>query len=145
MDYPIKPPPCTAPPPAKSRRWPLLVLAVLVIALFYGFFGCPIRYFTGISCPGCGMTRAVWALLQLDFKAALHYHPLVFILPIPAAILLARKRVLRTKRRRQVFTAAMVGLFLVVYFYRLLFAAGDVVSAGVPPFWREIINFFRRK
>ncbi len=25
-------------------------------------------------CPGCGMTRAVWHLLHLEFRTALHYN-----------------------------------------------------------------------
>jgi len=32
------------------------------------------------NCPGCGMTRALYSLLHLDFKTALQYNPGVFIL-----------------------------------------------------------------
>ena len=41
---------------------------------------CPTALFLGIPCPGCGLTRATLALLRGDFGAALHFHPLVFVL-----------------------------------------------------------------
>ena len=43
--------------------------------------GCVFLYFLGIPCPGCGMTRALRALLRLDFVAAFTYNPLIFALP----------------------------------------------------------------
>lgn len=51
-----------------------------VIAIFYIFIklhgiGCQIRFFTGISCAGCGMTREWTALIQGNIVAAFHYHP----------------------------------------------------------------------
>jgi len=44
--------------------------------------GCLLASTTGIPCPGCGMTRAVFALLHGDIHASLHYHPLL----IPSAV-----------------------------------------------------------
>jgi hypothetical protein len=41
---------------------------------------CPTAFFLGVPCPGCGLTRATLALLRGDFRAALHLHPLVFVL-----------------------------------------------------------------
>ncbi len=64
-----------------------------VIAVFYLTLGCPIRLLTGVSCPGCGMSRAVFALLQLDLALAFEMHPLVFLLPVAVIIYLLRKRI----------------------------------------------------
>ncbi|HJQ91229.1 MAG TPA: DUF2752 domain-containing protein [Acidimicrobiia bacterium] len=38
---------------------------------------CPFALFTGMACPGCGMTRAASSLIRGDLTAALGYHPLV--------------------------------------------------------------------
>ncbi len=43
---------------------------------------CPIHYFTGFYCPGCGLTRMIFALINLDFYQAFRYNPLVFTLLI---------------------------------------------------------------
>lgn len=37
---------------------------------------CPIALVTGVACPGCGMTRAMVALVHGDLGAAWSFHPL---------------------------------------------------------------------
>lgn len=56
-------------------------LAAVVFLLERTGIGCIFRYFLGIPCPGCGLTRAFRALLRLDFVGALRYNPLIFSLP----------------------------------------------------------------
>ena len=58
-----------------------LCAVILSYHLLTWFTGCPFRFFFGISCPGCGMPRALLAALRLDFAAAFSYHPLFFLLP----------------------------------------------------------------
>lgn len=85
---------------------------------------CPIRFLTGISCAGCGMSRAWLSLLRLDLAGALYYHPL-FWLPIPAAALLLFRR----RLPKRIFTVglSLCGvLFVLVYFIRLGLP-GDIV------------------
>lgn len=46
-------------------------------------FDCVINKFTGLYCAGCGMTRAVYSLIQLDFYQAFRYNVLsIVLLPI---------------------------------------------------------------
>lgn len=66
--------------------WPLAVIALLFLVEFPV---CPSRGLLGVPCPGCGLTRATYALLQLDFAQMLRYHPLApVITPIFAFTLL---------------------------------------------------------
>ncbi len=87
---------------------------------------CPIRFLTGISCAGCGMSRAWLSLLRLDFAGAFRFHPL-FWLPVPAAALLLRPRL-----PKRVFTVGLAlcgALFLLVYLIRLVLPGEIVVFA----------------
>ena len=73
------------------RNWyfrRLLLLLGMALYFFLAFsvmkrtgIGCVFLHFLGIPCPGCGMTRALLALLRLDFAAAFAYHPLIFAMP----------------------------------------------------------------
>lgn len=44
---------------------------------------CTIHAVTGLYCPGCGGTRAVYALIQGKFFTSFYYHPIV---PYTAAV-----------------------------------------------------------
>lgn len=68
----------------------LVVLAGFVYYIIVRFFNlsipCPLRFFTGIVCPGCGTTRMVMAILRFDFKAAFSFQPVLFCALIPLAV-----------------------------------------------------------
>lgn len=70
----------------------LLYLKVWLPATRIGI-PCVFHEVTGLYCPGCGMTRAALALLELDFKQAFRYNLLVFLLvPLYALYVLAHKK-----------------------------------------------------
>jgi hypothetical protein len=110
------------------------VKAVAIIAGFYlviELLGvtCPIRFLTGISCAGCGMSRAWFSLLRLDIVSAYHYHPL-FWLPVPMVILL----LLRNRIPVWVFRSGMIlgcMAFVLVYVIRMANPDDVIVSAHV--------------
>lgn len=103
----------------------LLVIAAFYAVLQWAGVTCPILYVTGVSCAGCGMTRAWLSLLRLDLPAAFAYHPL-FWLPVPvAAVALLRRRIPQKVFRLVIWCAA--ALFLAVYAVRLLTPEDAVV------------------
>ena len=53
---------------------------LFALALRFDFPLCPMASSFGIPCPGCGLTRATIALMHGDVRAALHFHPLVWLL-----------------------------------------------------------------
>ena len=110
----------------------VVLLHILVFSVAIGYFllinllgiNCPIRYITGIPCPGCGVTRSFIALLSLDFKASFYYHPLTLVI-LPCAYILIHQRVnpiIRIpKRVRTAIFVIIITLMLCVYFVRLFF------------------------
>ena len=107
------------------------VKAILIIAVFYLFIElvlgvtCPILYFTGISCAGCGMSRAWMCLLHFDFAGAFYYHPLFWI-PAVGLILLPFWNRIPRKVRTVLMTVVCV-LFLSVYIWRMLDMTDTIV------------------
>ncbi len=61
----------------------LLLVCYLVVAKYTGFnIPCIFHALTGLYCPGCGITRMFFSILEFDFYQAFRYNPLVFILLI---------------------------------------------------------------
>lgn len=100
----------------------LAVAAVFTaVSLFYIFCHCPFKWFFGIPCPGCGMLRAFFALLRLDFSDAFYYHPLVFLMiPVGVYCVLNKLGVYSFKKNTEtVFLVALAVAFAAVYILRL--------------------------
>jgi hypothetical protein len=58
----------------------VVMLAVFDPARSGVFPPCPVRYFTGWYCPGCGSLRAIHQLLRGNLRAAWALNPLTMIL-----------------------------------------------------------------
>jgi hypothetical protein len=105
----------------------ILTLAVLLAVMSLLQVPCIIKYLTGISCPGCGMSRACISALQLDFAAAFAYHPLWIALPFSLGGLLLCK--IRGYRRAfAILLSISVLLLVAVYLWRMLAGCSDVVA-----------------
>ena len=76
-------------------KWAIFSAILAILATLYYFNPsehsfypvCQFHRLTGLNCPGCGMTRAVHALLHGNFMAALHANALMLF---ALAMLLAR-------------------------------------------------------
>ena len=99
----------------------LLLLLIMVLTIH-----CPIKFLSGFSCPGCGMTRALLSLFAGNLKQALYYHPLVLLI-IPAVLIYLFRQSI-PKPVLFCFTAASIVLFLVVYLMRLFGNTGVVTA-----------------
>jgi len=78
----------------------LLVAVAAAGVLGSGVLVCPVAMIAHRPCPGCGLTRASRALLDLDFGGAYAIHPLVFVVVpmLGAWALLAAHAYVRTGR-----------------------------------------------
>ncbi|WP_431921327.1 DUF2752 domain-containing protein [Micromonospora wenchangensis] len=81
---------------ARSPRWaaPLAALGCVAAGMAYALVSdpttsdpdaapsCLLKLTTGLDCPGCGGTRALWYLLHADLPAAARHHA-VFVFAVP--------------------------------------------------------------
>lgn len=114
---------------ASLKKYSDAISAVAAIVLVYALFlllgiSCPIKFITGVSCAGCGMTRAWLHVFRLDWSTAVHFHPLFWTIPVVAVLVFLRKRFPRLFRAA---AGAAAALFIVVYFVRLFDRGCDIV------------------
>ena len=103
------------------------IVAVVILYIFLDCFGitCPIKFITGVSCAGCGMSRAWLACLRFDFKKAFYYHPLFIFPPCMVCVFLMRNKINAVIYK--VFTGFVLLLFCAVYLYRMIAGNNDIV------------------
>ncbi len=89
------------------------VLAASTVFLYFSGIGCPFRYFLGIPCPGCGMTRALLALLRGDIVASLKYHFMLFSVPVLCAYFLLDGRIFKSKKLDSLVLALILSGFII--------------------------------
>lgn len=79
-------------PPLAAAAGGLLYLKVWLPHTHLGI-PCPFYTVTGLYCPGCGITRALLALLELDPARAFRFNALAFVLlPLYAVYWTARRK-----------------------------------------------------
>lgn len=66
---------------------------VLLLFLYYKIYitfnigiPCIFKLATGLDCPGCGITRCLFSLINFDLKSAFNYNALVTILILPFTV-----------------------------------------------------------
>ena len=113
----------------KNERQELICAVTAVVVLYTAMesigITCPIKFITGISCAGCGMSRAWMAFLQLDIAKAFAYHPLFWLVPIAVIVLLCKSKI--NIKFYKIFMFTIAGAFVIVYLYRMFIGDGNVV------------------
>ncbi len=106
----------------KQKLIKTIIQLVVVILIIFLLYHCPFSFFLGISCPGCGMTRAFLSLFRFDFAQAFYYHPL-FPLVIVLVLLYCLYRLHWISLSKKVITiieAVALFAFFFTYMLRLL-------------------------
>ncbi len=100
-----------------------LAITAAYIALELGLGGdvpCYFKSIAGIPCPGCGLTRAFLSLLYGDIASAFFYHPLFFMVPLVAAVVIFKEvPALKRLYRSGWFWWGAVALFLTQWAVRM--------------------------
>lgn len=119
--------------------------AFLLLAWSLTGTSCTLRSITGLPCPGCGLTRALIAVLRGDLAAALQLHPLFWLAPpVLAAVLycLVYNPALLSAHWTRIIWIALAVLFIAVYIIRMILFFPDSepltwnADAFLPRIWR---------
>ncbi|MCX7714294.1 MAG: DUF2752 domain-containing protein [Clostridia bacterium] len=111
------------------RKKCILIVAAAVLGCIFIFSGssCLFRAFLGIPCPGCGMTRAYLALFKLDFSSALYFHPLFWLVPVAAFVVILRKHGwIKDVYKSKCFWLGIFTLAMAVYAIRMFLYFPDI-------------------
>ena len=126
----------------KVSKLEILVYIVIGVMVILGIkiFGCPIKFMTGISCPGCGMTRACISVFKGDFKESLRYNPMIILMPFMAILFVCNNIKPIYNKYKKVIDKLWViigTIFIVTYLIRLIIGNNDIVVIDI----RENILF----
>lgn len=59
---------------------PIIILMIHINTKYNIYIPCLFNKITGLYCPGCGITRMIIAIKNMNFYQAFRYNPLMFIL-----------------------------------------------------------------
>ncbi len=111
-------------PKIKNIKYKIFIISAIFLYTFIIYImpgSCVILSLTGFPCPGCGMTRALLAALQLDFRTAFAYHPMFWSVSLLFLCIIFDGKLFRKR-------------YINVLFYAFLFL-GYIIN------WINSINF----
>ena len=95
------------------------------LLLFFVFkLPCPSQYLFGVSCPGCGMTRAFLAVFSGDILLSFQMHPF-WIAMIPCVAVAFILFVMKKNTAFYIVTLSSIAVYIGVWIVRLII--GDPV------------------
>ncbi len=113
----------------KGRGWKailgmhFLFLGLGILFLFiYSWLdiSCLLRYITGVPCPTCGATRAMFSIARLDFVGYWFYNPMAFPLVIAFLAVFHYRLLPKWRGLIIVYVGIVLLLTIVFYVYRLM-------------------------
>jgi hypothetical protein len=115
------------------------VISVILISFGYYFFykathiglACPIHEMFHVDCPGCGLSRMIFSIIELDFYQAFRYNPLMFVLS-PFIIVFAVDLIIAFIHDRKSKIVSKIPLFAWIIIYVVILVFG--VIRNIEPF-----------
>ena len=107
----------------KKVKRSLMIFAILLLGAFLYFNDplssvytpkCWFKEFTGLSCPGCGFQRCVYAMFHGDYVSAIKYN-LFLAIGIPLVIISAIDGTVRHKDK-SLLDCRIASIYLFLYF-----------------------------
>lgn len=101
-----------------SAKWAIILIVAYFVFLKKVFqITCPVVLFTGFPCPGCGLTRAGFHILHLDFFGAWQIHPFIYPIIVMVIIYSIERYVLMKKEMVMLKWYAVLMIIGLLLFY----------------------------
>lgn len=98
----------------------LLFLSYVSITYILKIPNCLTKATFGLPCPACGLTRAGFSVLRLDFRSAIFYNPCIFLLPFVMWVIVFKEKKIEGKLyKSRIFWTIILTIFIGVYLYRM--------------------------
>lgn len=103
--------------------WLFVVCVAIYICIANFVFEtmCPFAIVTGLPCPGCGLTRAAFCVLRLDFAGAFEMHAFIYPCIVIAVICFINRYFLEKKNFMPMGLIITVGCIMIIYWIWRLF------------------------
>ena len=100
----------------------ILSLFIILFILYILKIPCFFRFFTGVPCPSCGMTRAFMSLIKLNLADSFYYHPILIPALITAFIAIHRDVPIFkfNKKICDIYLWFFIIIFFILYLFRLI-------------------------
>lgn len=97
----------------------VFLIYTAVVTFLFGTI-CPFSAITGLPCPGCGSTRALFFVLTGRFGEAFRYNPCIYLW-ILLAVYVGWQRYIRGKKAAGALAPAggIAAVMILVYIYRM--------------------------
>ncbi len=104
----------------KFLLWAGILSSLSYILLHLTGTACYFKAIYGIPCPGCGIIRAGYYLIKLEFRKSFYYHPLLFLAIFVLIVLLGRRnRFLSKIYNSHLFWNSVSVIFILTWIIRL--------------------------
>ena len=102
----------------KDVKWAIIIIiAYFVLGRYFLYSLCPMVMMTGLPCPGCGLTRAGFALLRLDLAGAYRIHPFIYPIAGYIAVFGWNRYIMGRRMGKKLKAGLTVLMVLVILFY----------------------------
>jgi len=107
----------------RNFKWVILIFLVYYFLshIVWGAY-CPMLLTTGLPCPGCGMTRAIFFIFTFRFQRAWNLNPVSFIWALLLVLFIFIRYLLgkKTDKLKPLLVIALLGT-IGIYGYRMIF------------------------
>lgn len=106
-----------------QARWAIIfIIAYFAFLRKFFYSTCPVVVITGFPCPACGMTRAAFQLINLDFSGAFKTQPFIYVVSIIMILFFVNRYILlkKTPEWLKWMTVCCVLGMIVFYIWRMI-------------------------